>query len=153
MRLKQHPFFGNFIQICQTMHLKSAAIRQNRPLPVHKSVQTTCLSHQIHTRPQIKMVCIAQNNTRIQISQLLLRKRLNRAQCTHRHKNWGFHSPMRRVENPCTRLCSGIGGNHLKPETIDIDNAPPKTIETIAEKKRGQYNNPSLMRQGSVIRR
>ena len=54
---------------------------------------------------------------------------------------------MRRVENPCTRLCSGIGSYHLKPETIDINNAPPKTLKTIAKKKRDQYNIPSLILQ------
>ena len=75
------------------------------------------------------MVRVAENNARIQLSQFALRQGLDRALRAHGHKNRGFYNAVRCVENPCTRLCLGIGGNHLKPEAIYVDNTPPKRLK------------------------
>ena len=42
--LKVHALFFDLPQTCQGKHLKSAGIREDRAIPVHKLVQTAKLS-------------------------------------------------------------------------------------------------------------
>src|SRR5439155_26118306 len=52
--LKMHAFLGDFSQFRQPEDLIAAAVGQNRPTPIHKTVESTEMSDYVKTRPNHK---------------------------------------------------------------------------------------------------
>ena len=59
MGAKRHALIGNLAQIAEAIHLKPAAIGQNRAIPHHKLVQAAELAHQLMPRTQVEMIGVA----------------------------------------------------------------------------------------------
>ena len=60
MGLEINAFFLDFPQLCEREHLKSAAICENRLVPVHKLVQTAHLPDDGITRAKMQVVGVAE---------------------------------------------------------------------------------------------
>ena len=56
--LEADPLFADRAQFAQTEDLESAAVGQNRPLPIHEAVQTAQLLHQPVPRPQVEVISV-----------------------------------------------------------------------------------------------
>ena len=88
MRGKCNAFFGNFSEPCKGKHLKSTGIREDRPVPVHKFMETAHLPYHIVSRPQMQVVRIGQLNLAPDLFQIVGGHRaLDGTLCTDIHKN------------------------------------------------------------------
>ena len=69
-----HALLGDLAQLCQTEHLKSAAVGQDRPVPAGKLVQAAHIRYQLVAGTQMQMVGVAQHDLRADILQILRRQ-------------------------------------------------------------------------------
>ena len=74
MRGEGHALLGDLTQLCQTEHLKSAAVGQDRPVPAGKLVQAAHIRYQLVAGTQMQMVGVAQHDLRADILQILRRQ-------------------------------------------------------------------------------
>ena len=87
MTAKPYALFGHLADIRQAEHLKTAAVRQYRPRPTFKPVQSAGLTKNLRPRPQIEMIGVAQDDLRLDVFlQLLALHTLHRSGCPDRHK-------------------------------------------------------------------
>ena len=61
---EMHAFLGDLAQLRQRENLETAAVGQNRPIPVHERVQSTKVPKHIEPRPDKQVIGIRQNNLR-----------------------------------------------------------------------------------------
>ena len=72
-------------------HLKATTVGKNWLIPSVEFMQTTSALNDIHTRAQIQMVSVAQNDLRLNIiTQFVHVNSLHRAHSAHWHKNWSL---------------------------------------------------------------
>src|ERR1700688_74574 len=95
VRSKCHPFFRDLAQFSEAENLKSARVRKNGAIPCHEPMQSAHLANRLHSRPQIKMIGIAQQDLDAKVFQHILRYALDRTQSPHRHKYRGLDFSMR----------------------------------------------------------
>ena len=69
-----HALLGDLTQLCQTEHLKSAAVGQDRAVPAGKFVQTAHIRYQLIAGTQMQMVGVAQHDLCADIFQILRRQ-------------------------------------------------------------------------------
>ena len=62
MRLKVRAILGDLAHGAETENLIAAAICQDRPGPIHEAMQPAQFAYQLMTGPQIKMICIAEQD-------------------------------------------------------------------------------------------
>ena len=62
MRLEVHALFLDLPKTCKGKDLKSAGIRQDRTVPVHKFVQSAEFSHHLVPRTYMKMIRVGKLN-------------------------------------------------------------------------------------------
>ncbi len=62
MRFEGHALFGQLAQVRQAHHLKSAAIGENRTLPIHEFVQTAQAVDPLSAGAQHQVIGVAQQN-------------------------------------------------------------------------------------------
>ena len=103
-RAERHALLGDFAQIAQAEHLKTARIGQNRLVPIHKLMQTAVHLHHIHARTQPQVKSIAQNNLCIDFAQHIGCHALDRAISANRHKNRRLHHAVIERHRPATRF-------------------------------------------------
>ena len=99
MRAKLDALFGDLTQLGKAEHLKTAAIGQDRLVPVHEFVQPTHLLHQIRTGANIQVIGIAQNDLRTDLFDLRRRHPLDRGLCADRHEDRGLNRAMAGFED------------------------------------------------------
>ena len=95
MRAERHALLGNLPKLAEAEYLKSAAVGQNPPIPVHELVKPTRLADKLHAGAQKQMIRIRQNNARTERFELVRRYRLDRRLRTHRHENRRRETPVR----------------------------------------------------------
>jgi len=62
MRTEGHAFFRNLAQLGQAENLEAARVSEDRTIPGHEAVQAAHFANRFNSRPQIKMVGIAEQN-------------------------------------------------------------------------------------------
>ena len=80
MRAEDHRLFRQLCHRPQTERLKTAAVRQDRPLPTHELVKPCRRLDDLYTRPEIEVIGVSKNDVRSQLSKLLGRHPLHTAQ-------------------------------------------------------------------------
>ena len=100
MRAESHAFLGHLAQFVQTENLETAGVGENRARPRHETVQPAQLAHLLDSRPQIKMVGIAQQNLYAEFLQNVLRHAFHRRQSSDRHEYRSFDYAMRSGQPP-----------------------------------------------------
>ena len=103
MRSKRRSILSDLPQITKAKHLKSAAVREDRTVPMHKAMQAPRFPHQFHARTKKEVIGVAENDPCAKITQLIRRDSLNRRLRTYWHKDRCREAPMRRVNYTCTR--------------------------------------------------
>ncbi len=58
MRVKIYPFILYFIQFGKRKNLKPAAVRKDRPVPVHKLVKSARLFYELIAGTKIQMISV-----------------------------------------------------------------------------------------------
>ena len=93
--LETNPFLADFAEFTEAEDLKTAAVREDGTLPVHKGVQPPELPDQFVARTQIKMIGITQNNLGPEVEQRFGQHPLDRALGSHWHKTGVSITPLR----------------------------------------------------------
>ena len=96
MRAERHTFFADLAKIRQAENLKPAGVGEDGSDPRHESMQPAHLPDGFDSRPQIKMIGIAEQNLDAQFFQHILRNALHRSQRSNRHENRRFNLSVRR---------------------------------------------------------
>ena len=92
-------------QRCQTEHLKSPGIRENRSIPGHELMQSTHLPDNLIRGAQMQMVGIAQLHLTADVLQILRTQgSLDGSLCADIHKNRCLHGAMGTGKYAATRL-------------------------------------------------
>ncbi len=69
MILKVHSLGRELAQFCQRKNLVTAAVGQDRSIPIHKTVQPAKVSDHIESWPHVQVVGVSQNDLRIELVQ------------------------------------------------------------------------------------
>ena len=77
VRTEPHAFVGNFAQLTQAENLEAARIGKHSARPTHETMQPAHAPDSFVTRPQIKVIRVAENDLRAQALEYILRNRLN----------------------------------------------------------------------------
>ena len=88
VRLKLDSFIRHLAKLCETEYLKASAIGEDHLLPRYEAMQSAELIDDLMTGPQIKMICVAENDSRSCLFKHLLGERLNGALSSDWHKRW-----------------------------------------------------------------
>ena len=109
MRRKPGTFRSKFPVGGHAEYLIPPAVGQDGAVPVHKGMHTSgCLKH-LHTRPQIQMISIGQDDRSIDIiGQFTLMNSFHGRCRANRHKNRGRNIPMGRGKNSSPGSAPGI---------------------------------------------
>ena len=94
---------GDLSKIPKAEYLESAAVGQNRPVPVHEFVESSRFPDQLMAGAQIEMVGVAQYDVCVDVQQVARGHRLNRRLRANGHEDWRVDVAMRRVEHAKAR--------------------------------------------------
>ena len=101
-----HAFLRDLSQFRQRKNLITAAVRQNRSIPIHELVKAAKMSDDIESGPDEQMIGISEDDLRIQLAQLAWTDRFHAALCPYRHERWCLNHavPGRQPSTPRFRL-------------------------------------------------
>ena len=77
VRTEPHAFVGNFAQLTQAENLEAARIGKHSARPTHETMQPAHAPDSFVTRPQIKVISVAEDDLRAQTFQHILRYSLD----------------------------------------------------------------------------
>ena len=118
MRAERHAVAGDFPQIAEAEHLKSAAVRQDCAIPRHEFMQAAELPDQVVAGAQIQMIGVAQNDLGVHVGQHLRQHSFDRALRPDRHEDRRRHVAVRGRERPQAGAGMGVCGVYLKIHVI-----------------------------------
>ncbi len=114
MRAEFNALFAYFVHVPQAEYLKTSAVSEDWALPVHEFVQASGLGHQLMARPQVKVVCIGQDDLGVDVHQLVCGHSLDSGLSAHRHKDRGLDLAVGSVENSGPGSGFGAAGHQFK---------------------------------------
>ena len=94
MVLKFDAVLGDFAQLRERENLVSAAIGEDRPVPIHEFMQAAKMFDYVQPRPDEQMIRVAENDLRIQLAQFSRAYRLYAALRSDRHERRRFNRAM-----------------------------------------------------------
>ena len=98
-----HALVVQLAQIRQRKHLESAAVGEDRAIPVHEGMQSARLLHQLLARAQVQVVGVGQDDLRAAVLQLVGRHGLDAGLGAHGHEDGRFDHAVGRVQPAATR--------------------------------------------------
>ena len=133
-----HTLFRHPAQIAEAEDLKTAAVRENRAVPVHEAVQAPEPADDVLARTEMKVIGVGQDDPRPGFPHFLGRERLYRPAGPYRHENRS------RDGAPCRVQLTGTGSmapprNELKgkirrfvhPGPSEDEHGIPVTVEPV----------------------
>ena len=114
MALKLHPGLAHLVDFGQTEHLKTAAVGQDRPVPVHEPVQPAHRLHHLRPRPQKQMVGVGQHDLGAGAFDLLGRERFDRGLRADRHEGRRVQCAVREMQRADAGGACGVRYGELK---------------------------------------
>ncbi len=94
--LKVDAFLGDLAQLRERENLISTAVGENRPIPIHEIVQAAKMLDHIEAGPNEQVVCVSENDLRIQFAQFSRADAFHGTLRTHRHERRRIDHAMRR---------------------------------------------------------
>ena len=91
MAFESDPVIVHVAQSGEAEHLVATRICENRAVPAHERVQTMHLLKQVKTRPEVKMVRIAEHHLCSLLLQFFGGLRLDRAIRPDGHEKWRLY--------------------------------------------------------------
>lgn len=118
VRVKLDTIVTQLAKRVQTEDLKSAAVRQDRTLPGHESVQAAELIDGNVTGPQIEMIGVAENDRRAGLFEHLLREGLDRSLGAYGHEHRRVNHAVRRGDASHPGGSSGVGSDPFECDLV-----------------------------------
>ena len=103
MGAEHHAVFLNIVDLRKRKHLKSAAVGQNRAIPVHEFVQAACLLHELVPGPKIEVVRVAEDDVRAHVHEVARGHRLDGRLRADGHEDRRFDVSVRGVQHAIAR--------------------------------------------------
>src|SRR5690554_1776078 len=100
MRTEDDPLLFHLGQGGEAENLKTPAVGEDRPWPVHEGMESAGFLDDLAPRPQVKVVGVGQDNREADLLQVGGSQGLYRGLGTHRHKNRRRDLPPPGVEHP-----------------------------------------------------
>ncbi len=114
MRAKRHSFLSHFAKLVQAENLEAARIGENCPRPGHESMQASEIPDSLDSRPQIKVISIAEENLDAEFFENVLRHSFHSSSRAYRHKHGSLDLTVRRKQAAApgrTDLCPDMKFN------------------------------------------
>ncbi len=92
--LKHNPIIGDFPERTEAEDLKPPAIREDRTIPSGEGVKSSQVPNELMTRPEVEVVCIAEDELHSHLAHLVRREGLHCAKGSAGHEDGGLHRPM-----------------------------------------------------------
>ena len=110
MRAEGDAVIGDLAQPGQAEDLIAAAVGQYRPVPAHVPMQPSQVFDGIYTRPQVKMIGVAQDYGYAYVFKLFRDQGLDRALAGYGKESRRRHRavPGIKLSQPCLRLRTGL---------------------------------------------
>lgn len=106
VRTKRDSIFFDLAEFGKTEDLITAAIGQDRLVPIYELMKSAASTNNLSTGPQVEMVDVSENNLRANLIQFALLDRFDRSLRPHRHEDGRLNIPMVCVNN--ARTCSSV---------------------------------------------
>ena len=114
MVLEMHALRRDLAQLGQREDLESPAIREDRTIPAHEFVQPAELADDIQTRPDKKMVGVAEDDLGAQFVQFARTDRFDRALRPHRHEDRCLDRPTPGLQGASAGTRRGVASRDLE---------------------------------------
>jgi hypothetical protein len=112
--LKMDAFLGDPAKLGQRKYLETAAVREERPIPAGKVVESSKVLDHPHARPHEEVVGVSEDNLGPQLLQFSGTYRLDGALSSDRHENGCLNDSMRSRETAATGPAGGIAMEEFK---------------------------------------
>ena len=106
--LEMHPLLGDFAELREGENLKPSAVRQDRAIPRHETMQTPKAGDELFARPDMEVVGIPQNDLRAQATQFVRTHRLHSGLGPDRHEDRCLDRAPARMDS--RRSCPAVRG-------------------------------------------
>src|SRR4051794_26443663 len=90
MILEVCALLSNLADLGEGKNLVTAAVGQDRPIPMHEAMKPAELPENIEARPNEKVISVSENDLGFEFSQFARTDRLDRSLGAHRHKLRGL---------------------------------------------------------------
>lgn len=114
MRLKLDSLFGQLAKRRQAEDLKSTAIGQYRVLPGHEVMEPAQSIYRRVSGPQVKMICVAKDDSSPGVFKHLLSERFNGALRTDGHESGSVDRAVSGADAARARLSGVVARNFLE---------------------------------------
>ena len=109
---KAHAFLADLAHVAQAPDLETAAVGQDRLVPVFELVQAAKLLHDVQPRTHPEMEGVAQDDLRAHLMQAARHHTLDGAVGAHGHEDGGFDHAVVEREPATARLA--VGGEKIE---------------------------------------
>ena len=103
MRTELHALLLDLAHLGERKHLKSAAVGQNRLVPVHELMQSAQLPNDFMAGSQEQVIGVRQQNLRADLVHLVRAHGLDGCLRADGHENGGLHIAVRQVQRAAAR--------------------------------------------------
>src|SRR6266568_7813118 len=142
MRTKGHTVLVDLTQFTQAENLKPARVGEDGTWPRHKLMQPAHPAHGLNSRPQVKMIGVAENDLRPQVLENILRNSFHRRHRSYRHKHGRLDFSMGREKAPCTSFAAraiGVEGDgHYSRDCSNRELSEPKGSTSVGASSRSR---------------
>ncbi len=114
MILKFNAVVGDFAQVRQRKNLVTAAIGQDRSVPIHEIVQAAEVFNHIQARPNEQVICVAENDLSIHLAQFAWSHSFHGALRPDWHKRRRIDHAMRCCQPTASGFRMSIGGQKFE---------------------------------------
>ena len=104
VRSKTNSLLGDLAELCQGENLKSAAIGENRAIPIHKLADTAHVADESITRTEVQMVGVGKLDLTVKLAELhRVNTAFDRSTRANVHKDGGLDISVYGVEDAASR--------------------------------------------------
>src|SRR5256714_10838387 len=107
-------FFGVLAQLREEENLETAAVGQDRPIPIHETMKPAKFPDHLESWPNEQMISVPENNLRLELDQLAGADRFHAALRPDRHVGGRLDHAVRSFQATSARSCVPIGRRQLK---------------------------------------
>lgn len=118
VRAEHHMVVRQFTKRVQAEDLKSAAVGQNRAVPLHEGMQIPEAGHDLLPRPQGEVIRVGEDHLRPDLAELVGPDPLDGSARADRHETGGFDDAVWRVEEAGAGTGPFVNREKFKPEGV-----------------------------------
>ena len=159
MGFEGSAFLGDLGEILEAEDLKTAAVGEDGPVPVHEFMQAAEAADQLMAGPDVEMVGVAEDDLGAQLLEVFRGHALDRGLGAHRHEDRGLHRAVQgaHLAAPGRAIAGfavqGIGRTaHHRAHRVNSSSMPLRARAAMRMKSSGLKGLPSAVHWVSTQR-